>query len=113
MFDRIVPKYDLMNHVMTFGMDFRWRKMLARQAAHLEDRKSQRVLDVATGTGDVAFEIRKAGVADVVGLDLTPGMIDEAKQKAAKRPDEIGRASCRERVESKERGGGLNARGRN
>jgi demethylmenaquinone methyltransferase / 2-methoxy-6-polyprenyl-1,4-benzoquinol methylase len=89
MFDRIVPKYDLMNHVMTFGMDFRWRKMLARQAAHLEDRKSQRVLDVATGTGDVAFEIRKAGVANVVGLDLTPGMIEQAKQKAAKRPDEV------------------------
>lgn len=87
MFDRIVPKYDLMNHVMTFGMDFRWRKMLAKLAADLEGRKSERVLDVATGTGDVAFEIRKAGVSNVVGVDLTPGMIDAAKRKAAKHPE--------------------------
>lgn len=87
MFDRIVPRYDLMNHVMTFGMDFRWRKMMAKQAAELDERKSERVLDVATGTGDVAFDIRKAGVPEVVGLDVTPGMIDAAKKKAGKRPD--------------------------
>jgi demethylmenaquinone methyltransferase/2-methoxy-6-polyprenyl-1,4-benzoquinol methylase len=89
MFDRIVPRYDLMNHVMTFGMDFRWRKMMAKQAHELENRRSERVLDVATGTGDVAFEIRKAGVPEVVGLDVTPGMIEEAQRKAAKRPDGI------------------------
>lgn len=86
MFDRIVPRYDLMNHVMTFGMDFRWRKMLAKAAAELADRKSRLVLDVATGTGDVAFEIRRAGVPQVVGLDVTPGMIEEANRKAAKSP---------------------------
>lgn len=87
MFDRIVPKYDLMNHVMTLGMDFRWRRMLAKQAAELDERKSERVLDVATGTGDVAFEIRKAGVPEVVGLDVTPGMIEAAKRKARKHPE--------------------------
>jgi demethylmenaquinone methyltransferase/2-methoxy-6-polyprenyl-1,4-benzoquinol methylase len=84
MFDRIVPKYDLMNHVMTVGMDFRWRKMQAKQAYELDERKSERVLDVATGTGDVAFEIRKAGVPEVVGLDVSTGMIDEARRKAQK-----------------------------
>jgi demethylmenaquinone methyltransferase / 2-methoxy-6-polyprenyl-1,4-benzoquinol methylase len=84
MFDRIVPKYDLMNHVMTVGMDFRWRKMLARQAMDLDNRTSERVLDVATGTGDVVFEIRKAGVPEVVGLDLSTGMIEEARRKAKK-----------------------------
>lgn len=84
MFSGIVPRYDLMNHVMTFGMDFKWRKMLAKQAAHLADRDSQKVIDVATGTGDVAFEIRKAGVPEVVGLDLTPEMIDAAQKKAKK-----------------------------
>lgn len=87
MFDRIVPKYDLMNHVMTFGMDFRWRKMLAKQAHELDARTSERVLDVATGTGDVAFEIHKAGVPEVVGLDVSTGMIDEAKRKARTRAD--------------------------
>jgi demethylmenaquinone methyltransferase/2-methoxy-6-polyprenyl-1,4-benzoquinol methylase len=76
-----------MNHVMTFGMDIRWRKMIARQAAELDDRKSRRVLDVATGTGDVAFAIRKAGVPEVVGLDFTPGMIEAAKKKSEKKPD--------------------------
>jgi demethylmenaquinone methyltransferase/2-methoxy-6-polyprenyl-1,4-benzoquinol methylase len=87
MFDRIVPKYDLMNHVMTGGMDFRWRKMLAKQAYELDERKSKRVLDVATGTGDVAFEIRKAGVSEVVGLDVSTGMIEEARRKATARGD--------------------------
>jgi demethylmenaquinone methyltransferase/2-methoxy-6-polyprenyl-1,4-benzoquinol methylase len=95
MFDRIVPRYDLMNHVMTFGMDIRWRKMIARQAAELDERKSTRVLDVATGTGDVAFAIRKAGVPEVVGLDFTPGMIEAAKKKADEKPDGIrSRSGC-------------------
>jgi demethylmenaquinone methyltransferase / 2-methoxy-6-polyprenyl-1,4-benzoquinol methylase len=89
MFDRIVPKYDLMNHVMTFGMDFRWRKMLAHAARDLGERTSERVLDVATGTGDVAFEIRKAGVPEVVGLDISTGMIGEARRKAEKHPDGV------------------------
>lgn len=89
MFDRIVPKYDLMNHVMTLGMDFRWRKMLAKQAYELGDRTSARVLDVATGTGDVAFEIRKAGVPEVVGLDVSIGMIEEARRKATKHRDGV------------------------
>lgn len=89
MFDRIVPKYDLMNHVMTVGMDFRWRTMLAKQAAELADRRSERVLDVATGTGDVAFDIRKAGVPEVVGLDVSTGMIEEARRKAKRRGDGV------------------------
>ena len=51
MFDRIVPRYDLMNHVMTGGMDIRWRSMVSRQASTIDDRRSETVLDVATGTG--------------------------------------------------------------
>ena len=60
MFDKIVPRYDLMNHIMTFGLDIHWRKMVAKQAATLDDRRSERALDVATGTGDLAFAIRDA-----------------------------------------------------
>ncbi len=89
MFDKIVPRYDLMNHIMTFGLDIHWRKMVAKQAATLDDRRSERALDVATGTGDLAFAIRDAGVAEVVGLDFSTEMIAKAKEKAAKRPDGV------------------------
>ena len=81
MFDRIVPRYDLMNHLMTFGMDIRWRHMIAKRAAAMGDR----VLDVATGTGDVAFAIHAAGAREVVGLDFSPVMIEAAGAKARDR----------------------------
>jgi len=81
MFDRIVPRYDLMNHLMTFGMDIRWRNRIARKAAAMGDR----VLDVATGTGDVAFAIQQAGAREVIGLDFSPEMIAAAKTKAVGR----------------------------
>lgn len=85
MFDRIVPRYDLMNHLMTFGMDFRWRKIIAQRAAAMGDR----VLDVATGTGDVAFEIQAAGAREVTGLDFSPEMIAAAHAKARARDSDI------------------------
>lgn len=81
MFDRIVPRYDLMNHLMTFGMDIRWRGMIAKRAAAMGDK----VLDVATGTGDVAFAISGAGAREVIGLDFSPEMIAAAESKARKR----------------------------
>jgi len=81
MFDRIVPRYDLMNHVMTGGMDIRWRSMVSRQASTIDSKRSENVLDVATGTGDVAFAISKAGVTNVIGLDFAPEMIAAAKAK--------------------------------
>lgn len=89
MFDRIVPRYDLMNHIMTFGLDIHWRNMVAKQAAREGDRTCERALDVATGTGDLAFAIHKAGVPEVIGLDYSPEMIAKAKEKAAKRPDGV------------------------
>jgi len=89
MFDRIVPRYDLMNRIMTFGLDRHWRSMVARQASRLEDRPSARVLDVATGTGDLAFAIHKAGVRDVVGLDFSPRMIEAAQKKARRQADGV------------------------
>ncbi len=85
MFDRIVPRYDLMNHLMTFGMDIRWRKQIAKRAASMGDK----VLDVATGTGDVAFDIRAAGAHEVVGLDFSPEMIAAAEAKGRARHSDI------------------------
>lgn len=89
MFDTIVPRYDLMNHVMTMGMDFRWRRLVANLAKETESGPSDMVVDVACGTGDVAFECEKVGVPLVTGLDYSPGMIAEAKRKAAKRKSEV------------------------
>jgi demethylmenaquinone methyltransferase/2-methoxy-6-polyprenyl-1,4-benzoquinol methylase len=85
MFGRIVPRYDLMNHLMTFGMDIRWRNMIAKRAAAMGNK----VLDVATGTGDVAFDIRSAGAGEVIGLDFSAVMIDAANAKARQRGSDI------------------------
>lgn len=89
MFDTIVPRYDLMNHVMTFGMDFRWRKRVAKLASQTATGPSDFVVDVACGTGDVAFEIERIGVPLVTGLDYSGGMIAQAQKKAEKRRSEV------------------------
>ena len=76
MFDRIVPGYDLMNRLMTGGMDGRWRAL----AAALARPRERRVLDVATGTGDLAAELARQG-ADVVAADFAGNMLRSARRK--------------------------------
>ena len=79
MFDRIAPVYDLMNSVMTLGLDARWRRTAAR-AADLDD--GGRALDVACGTGALTEEMaRGADVAEVDGIDLSPRMIERARRR--------------------------------
>jgi demethylmenaquinone methyltransferase/2-methoxy-6-polyprenyl-1,4-benzoquinol methylase len=85
MFNRIVPRYDLMNRVMTGGRDVAWRNIVARQAAACGDD----VLDVATGTGDLAFAIRQAGATRAVGTDFSEEMIEAAKRKAPKHGPDV------------------------
>jgi demethylmenaquinone methyltransferase/2-methoxy-6-polyprenyl-1,4-benzoquinol methylase len=77
MFDRIAPVYDVMNHVMTAGLDIRWR----RRAAQAAVRKGDRVLDAACGTGDLAIADLKAGAAKVTGLDFSEKMLERARAK--------------------------------
>jgi demethylmenaquinone methyltransferase/2-methoxy-6-polyprenyl-1,4-benzoquinol methylase len=81
MFDRIARVYDRMNAVMTAGMDRRWRERAADLAAV---GPGDRVLDVATGTGDLAIELRgRVGdTGEVVGLDFSEGMLELAREKA-------------------------------
>jgi demethylmenaquinone methyltransferase/2-methoxy-6-polyprenyl-1,4-benzoquinol methylase len=79
MFARIVPRYDLVNSAMTFGMDRRWR----RAAIAMVEPRGGVALDVATGTGELAFELRRQGARRVVGLDFCQEMLDAAKQKPA------------------------------
>jgi demethylmenaquinone methyltransferase/2-methoxy-6-polyprenyl-1,4-benzoquinol methylase len=83
MFDRIVPRYDLMNRLMTGGRDVAWRRLAVREALRGRDPAALRVLDVATGTGDLAIALRDAGVAEVVGLDFSAPMLAEARRKEA------------------------------
>ena len=79
MFDHIAGRYDLLNRLMSLGMDGRWRKALVRALACGGDAK---VLDVATGTGDVAMAIARAHPdARVVGLDPSAGMLAVAHRK--------------------------------
>jgi demethylmenaquinone methyltransferase/2-methoxy-6-polyprenyl-1,4-benzoquinol methylase len=76
MFDRIAPVYDVMNRVMTAGLDQRWRRLTVQAAV----RPGDRVLDACCGTGDLAVAARKAG-ATVVGLDFSEPMLERARRK--------------------------------
>ena len=81
MFDRIARRYDLLNLLMSFGLDRRWRRELI---AALELSENGRALDVATGTADVAIGIARAiAVAQVVGLDPSDGMLAVGRDKVA------------------------------
>jgi len=77
MFDRVAPRYDRLNRIMTLGLDVWWRRQLVRS---LDGASHRRVLDVCTGTGDVALALRQKG-HEVVGLDAAPAMLALAREK--------------------------------
>ena len=80
MFDNISSSYDLLNKLLSVGMDRKWRKKAVAILGNLKDGK---VLDVATGTGDVAFAIARANPGcKVTGLDLAPKMLEIAERKS-------------------------------
>lgn len=78
MFGRIVPRYDLMNRLMTGGQDERWRRKAVRYALVAGNTIA---LDIATGTGDLALALANGGFERVVGLDFSEGMIEAAEAK--------------------------------
>jgi demethylmenaquinone methyltransferase / 2-methoxy-6-polyprenyl-1,4-benzoquinol methylase len=78
MFDRIAPVYDAMNHIMTGGLDRRWRTLTAQAVV----RPGDRVLDACCGTGDLALAARRAG-GNVIGVDFAERMLQRARQKSA------------------------------
>lgn len=73
MFDNIAPKYDLLNHVLSMKIDVLWRNTLV---SWMKKDAPQEVLDVATGTGDLAIAVEKGTQAKVVGLDLSQQMLN-------------------------------------
>jgi demethylmenaquinone methyltransferase / 2-methoxy-6-polyprenyl-1,4-benzoquinol methylase len=83
MFDRIAPRYDILNRILSFGLDISWRRRVARC---LPDRKDLKVLDLATGTGDLPLSLlsNSQNIASIVGLDMSPEMLAIAERKIAK-----------------------------
>ncbi len=83
MFDNISHRYDFLNHFLSMGIDKGWRKKIVRLLAPY---RPDAVLDIATGTGDLAIlEAEKLKPSTMVGLDLSEGMLEIARQKAAKK----------------------------
>jgi len=78
MFDNVSSNYDFLNRVLTFGIDISWRKNVV---ALVKEGKAEKVLDIATGTGDLAIMMAKADIDDVTGLDISPGMLNIGIQK--------------------------------
>ncbi|HZT08735.1 MAG TPA: ubiquinone/menaquinone biosynthesis methyltransferase [Chloroflexota bacterium] len=83
MFGRIVPRYDLMNRLMTLGMDGRWRDLAAAAA----EPAGADALDLATGTGDLALALRTHGARHVVAADFCAPMLEAAREKLQRRSE--------------------------
>lgn len=81
MFDNIAPKYDLLNHVLSMKIDVLWRNTLVKW---MQKDQPKEVLDVATGTGDLAIAVQKGTSAKVVGLDLSQQMLNVGIEKIKK-----------------------------
>lgn len=81
MFDNIAPKYDLLNHVLSMKIDVLWRETLVKW---MNKDQPQLVLDVATGTGDLAIAVHKGTKANIVGLDLSQQMLNVGIEKVKK-----------------------------
>lgn len=80
MFDNISPRYDLLNHLLSFGLDIRWRRQLAK---HLASKSGQKVLDLATGTANVLLSLFKhdPSIQSGVGIDLSDKMMAIGRKK--------------------------------
>ncbi len=81
MFDNIAPKYDLLNHVLSMKIDVLWRNTLVKW---MNKDQPKEVLDVATGTGDLAIAVQRGTKAKVVGLDLSQQMLNVGIDKIKK-----------------------------
>lgn len=80
LFGTIADRYDLITVVLSYGQDARWKRRLVREAAV---QRGERVLDLACGTGDIALATAAHG-AKVIGLDITPRMVELARVKASR-----------------------------
>lgn len=78
MFDSISAEYDLLNRIMTFGNDIRWRKKIYKIA---KSDNPKDILDIATGTADIALELSKITESSIIGLDISEQMLEVGRKK--------------------------------
>ncbi|MFQ5926600.1 MAG: ubiquinone/menaquinone biosynthesis methyltransferase [Terriglobia bacterium] len=83
MFAAIVPRYDFLNHLLSFGLDRRWRRRTAEALRKRLSRPDARVIDLCTGTGDLALELAQVTPGRVLGSDFCQPMLTRAKEKAS------------------------------
>ncbi len=78
MFDAISKEYDGLNRVISFGIDVKWRNKVVDIVAQ---HQPQNVLDIATGTGDLAISLSKTTASEIIGLDISAGMLEVGRRK--------------------------------
>jgi demethylmenaquinone methyltransferase/2-methoxy-6-polyprenyl-1,4-benzoquinol methylase len=81
MFDTISKEYDGLNRVISFGIDIKWRNKVVKI---IEESNPKKILDIATGTGDLAISLTKTNAEKIIGLDISEGMLNVGKQKIEK-----------------------------
>ena len=82
MFDNIAPKYDLLNHSLTVGIDKIWRRKAIKIASQ---NNPQKLLDIAAGTGDFTIlEAKRTNAQEIIGIDISQNMLNVAIEKAKK-----------------------------
>lgn len=82
MFDKIAGTYDFLNHFLSLGIDILWRK---RTIKALKPYKPKEILDVATGTGDLAIEMNRLQPDRIIGMDIANQMLDKGREKLHKK----------------------------
>lgn len=82
MFDNISHRYDFLNHLLSMRIDKSWRKKVV---SFIGKKNPKSILDIATGTGDLAIALTKTGATQITGLDISAGMLEKGKQKIAER----------------------------
>ncbi len=82
MFNRIAPWYDFLNHLLSLGLDYHWRRVLVRELVGI---RPQTILDVATGTGDLALACTKITGAHIIAVDIAENMLALAREKKRKK----------------------------
>ncbi|MEI8134286.1 MAG: bifunctional demethylmenaquinone methyltransferase/2-methoxy-6-polyprenyl-1,4-benzoquinol methylase UbiE [bacterium] len=91
MFSDIAGRYDFLNHLLSFGLDYYWRRSAVKLIrAHLSNVQNPRILDIACGTGDLSFEVlHQIPDAKITGIDLAKPMLEIFSQKSSERNTQI------------------------